>query len=452
MAGTIRISSELEAKPFLQGVDNMVGALDELTDEIKDTAKQGDNSIEKLTDSLKEAEKASEGFGTRIKGAGADTKRSMKEAEDGLSEFKSEANSTARESAASFDGSAESIVDSFQEIAANAFAGFGAAGAVAGLAAAAGIGIASAAIVEAEEKAKEAQQRVQDFGNAIIDTGKTTASLDRMNESLRLILANADDAPKKFKDIEKAAELMGLEASTIALAYAGNEDAIDSMLDAATKAYKPMAEYSQAMGVSVGEQGEAYVDLIQELKKVQEETELANKIEQEYLASGGAEIEAKKAAIDTINQAYDDAVGSVLDFKNEETGVLDVQAYIDSMTARQEALTNYQTSLANSKFTTEQKDALNEMGLEAASAWMAGYESATPEQKKQMEKFLTESAKDTSGVAKGEIDKAFKKPIEAKVEVKADMEMAQKDLDNLVKARTAIIKLDFQDRYGKRVY
>jgi hypothetical protein len=30
--------------------------------------------------------------------------------------------------------------------------------------------------------------------------------------------------------------------------------------------------------------------------------------------------------------------------------------------------------------------------------------------------------------------------------------MAQRDLDNLIKARSAIIKLDFQDRYGKRVY
>lgn len=452
MAGTIRISSELEAKPFLQGVDNMVEALDDLTDEIKDTAKDGDKAVENLTDSLKEAEKASEGLGTRIKGSGDNIKQGMDKASEGVENFREESLSTAKESAASFDGSAESIIDSFQEIAANAFIGFGAAGVVAGLAAAAGIGIASQAIVQAEEDAKEAQQRVQDFGNAIIDTGNTTASLEKINENLRLILGNADDAPKKFKDIEDAAKKTGLKASTLALAYAGNEDAINSMVKAAEAAYKPIAEQANALGVAVGEQGEAYADVVTELKKVQEETEMAQKIEQEYLASGGAEIEAKKAAIDTINQAYDDAVGSILDFKNEETGVLDVQAYIDSMTARQEALTNYQTSLANSNFTTEQKDALNEMGLEAASAWMAGYESATPEQKKQMEKFLTESAKDTSGVAKGEIDKAFKKPIEAKVEAKADTKMAQEDLDNLVKARTAIIKLDFQDRYGKRVY
>lgn len=451
MAG-INVGLDLGVKGFIQGTKDVEEALDDVSDALEATAKEGDDGLEKLSDKLKEAKRAADEAADAGKRMGDGYRKGAKEAENGLSEFRDEANSTAKESAASFDGSAESIVDSFQEIAANAFAGFGPAGAIAGLAAAAGIGIASAAILDAEENAKEAQTRVQEFGNAIIDTGVTSASLDRINESLKLILSNADDAPKKFKDIEKAAEKTGLKASTLALAYAGNEDAINSMVDAAEKAYKPIAEQANALGVAVGEQGEAYADIVTELKKVQEETAMAQKIEEEYLASGGAEIEAKKAAIETINTAYDKAVGSILDFKNEETGVLDVQAYIDAMTARQEALTNYQTSLANSKFTTEQKDALNEMGLEAASAWMAGYESATPEQKKQMEKFLTESAKDTSGVAKSEIDKAFKKPIEAKVEAKADTEMAQKDLDNLIKARTAVIKLDFQDRYGKRVY
>jgi len=452
MAG-INIDADIQARGFIKGVDDMADALGELQDSVEEVQKDGDKSLEKLEKSFAEVAKASRDAGDDVKkGFGGSTKEGLRDAEGGLKDFKEESVSTAKESAASFDGSAESIVDSFQEIAANAFVGFGAAGAIAGLAAAAGIGVASAAIVQAEEDSKEATARVQDFGNAIIDTGFSTASLEKINENLRLILGNADDAPKKFKDIEEAAKKTGLKASTLALAYAGNEDAIDSMVDAATAAYKPIAEGAAALGVAVGEQGEAYADVVTELKKVQEETQLAQKIEQEYLASGGAEFEAKKAAIDTINTAYDDVVGSVSDFIDKETGVLDVQAYIDSMQERADALDRYQTRLANSGFTTEQKNALNDMGAEAADAWMHGYESATPEQKKQMEKFLTESAKDTSGLAKGEIDKAFKKPIEAKLEVKADTSMAQTDLDNLIKDRTAIIRVDFQDRYGKKVY
>lgn len=451
MAG-IAVDAKIGAKDFIAGIDDMVGALEELQDSVEEVQKDGDKSLEKLETSFAEVAKASRDAGDDVKKSfGGRSKEGLKDAEGGLKDFKEESISTAKESAASFDGSAESIVDSFQEIAANAFVGFGAKGVLAGLAAAAGIGIASAAIIQAEEDTKEATARVQDFGNAIIDTGFSTASLEKINENLLLILGNADDAPKKFKDIEEAAKKTGLKASTLALAYAGNEDAINSMVDAATAAYKPIAEGAAALGVAVGEQGEAYADIVVELKKVQEETEMAQKIEQEYLASGGAEIEAKKAAIETINTAYDDAVGSILDFKNEESGVLDVQAYIDAMLARETALTNYQTSLANSTFTTEQKDALNEMGLEAASAWMAGYESATPEQKKQMEKFLTESAKDTSGVAKAEIDKAFKKPVEAKVEAVADTETAKKTLDELIKTRTAKVQINYVDKYGKPV-
>lgn len=451
MAG-INIDANLDGRNFIRGVGDITEALEDLQDEVTDVQKDGEKSLEKLESSFAEVAKASRDAGDDVKkGFGDRSKEGLKDAEGGLKDFKEESVSTAKESAASFDGSAESIVDSFQEIAANAFVGFGAAGTIAGLAAAAGIGVASAAIIQAEEDSKEATARVQDFGNAIIDTGFSTASLEKINENLRLILGNADDAPKKFKDIEEAAKKTGLKASTLALAYAGNEDAIDSMVDAATKAYKPMAEQAAAMGVAVSEEGEAYADIVTELKNVQEETEMARKIEEEYLASGGAEIEAKKAAIEGINTAYDEAAGSILDFKDEETGVLDVQAYIDSMTARQKALTNYQTSLANSQFTTEQKTALNDMGLEAASAWMAGYESATPEQKKQMEQFLTEAAKDSSGLASAEIEKAFEKPVEAKVEAVADTASAEKTLDALIKTRTAKVKIQYVDQYGKEL-
>jgi hypothetical protein len=92
------------------------------------------------------------------------------------------------------------------------------------------------------------------------------------------------------------------------------------------------------------------------------------------------------------------------------------------------------------------------MGIEASAAWMEGYKKASPAQQKEMERILTKTASESSGVASKEIEKAFKNPIEAKVEAKVDMAMAQRDLDNLIKARSAIIKLDFQDRFGKRVY
>ncbi len=87
------------------------------------------------------------------KSLGKKTKKAAEEGKSGMDDFKQEANQTARESAASFDGSAESIVDVFQEVAANAFQGFGPAGAVAGLAIAAGIGLGVKAFEDGQASA-----------------------------------------------------------------------------------------------------------------------------------------------------------------------------------------------------------------------------------------------------------------------------------------------------------
>lgn len=448
-----------DVRDFLRGTGDVEEALDDVVDSLEDVSKEGDQAAEKLADSfkdnMKEVSRAAREAGD---GIGSDLNRGTKRAKEGLGELKDEANSTAKESAASFDGSAESIVDSFQEIAANAFAGFGPAGAVAGLAAAAGIGVASAAILDAEEKAKAAKDRVGELGLAIIESGSDVAGVNAFKDALEGIITNADDAAVKVDDLRKLTKKYGDQVPSVAefaTAYAGNADAIESVteqLEAAIKAEEDKTFTTKAGADASREKQEAYQGEIDKLKGIQEEAELAAQIEEEWLAAGGAEAQAKADAIGTINAAYDDVVGSILDYKDEETGLLDTQAFIDAIKARQDQLKQYQTDLASMGLTTEQKAALDDMGIEAASAYLEGIKSGTPEQADFLKKSLTEAAKDSSGVAKKEIEKAFEKPTEAKVKAVAETEAAQKDLDNLIKARTAIIKVDFQDRNGKRVY
>jgi hypothetical protein len=275
---------------------------------------------------------------------------------------------------------------------------------------------------------------------------------------LKDIVTNSEDAVKKFDDIARASKLVGTQAENMALAYAGNEEAIQGQLDVMDELLKAAEEEADLMsenGSRFGVVSQAKIQSLQsqqsELQKIQEETQRAAEIEQAYLASGGAEIQAKAAAIETIDAAYDDAAGSILDFKNEESGVLDVQAYIDSMIAREQALADYQNAVAESGFTTEQKAALNDMGVESSAAFMQGYKTASPAQQKEMEKILTKMASDSSGQAVKAMDKAFEKPVKAKVDVSADISGAERDLQNLIKARTAIIKVDFRDRNGKPV-
>lgn len=457
MAEGIKVSAGIEAKDFIRGAGDMTDALQDVSEELKDTAKDGEISVDKLADSFdalaKEAKEAGNKTGTSLR-------KGFKEAESGAQNFKEEAMSTAKESAASFDGSAESIVDSFQEIAANAFVGFGAAGAIAGLAAAAGIGVVSKSILDAEERAKEAQARVEELGQAMIEAGDSSERpLQAVVDQLQGIISNSEDAVKKFKDIQRAADFVGNSAEDLALAYAGQSDALEGQLevidDLIAKEQEQVDKQAEN-GSRFAVIGEAKVGTLkqqqEELKKVQEETEAAAAIEEAYLAAGGAEAQAKADAITGINDAYDDVVGSVTDFLIEETGILDVEAYLAAIDARKKALEDYQTALAESGLSTDQKEALNAMGTEAAAAWLAGYQSATPEQQRKLKQSLTEASKDNSGVVRGTIEKAFEKPIEAQVKAKAYTQAAQEDLDNLIKARTAVIRVDFQDRYGKKVY
>ena len=448
-----------DVRDFLRGTGDVEEALDDVVDSLEDVSKEGDQAAEKLADSfkdnMKEVSRAAREAGD---GIGTDLRKGTKQAEGGMKDLKEESLSTAKESAASFDGSAESIIDSFQEIAANAFIGFGPAGVAAGLAAAAGIGVASAAILDAEENAKAAKERVGEFGLAIIESGADVAGVNAFKDALEGIITNAEDATVKVDDLRKLTKKYGDQVPSVAefaTAYAGNADAIESVteqLEAAIKAEEEKTFKTKAGADASYSKQEAYQGEIDKLKGIQEEAELAAQIEEEWLAAGGAEAQAKADAIGTINAAYDDVVGSILDFKDEETGLLDTQAFIDAIQARKDELASYQSDLASMGLTTEQKAALDDMGIEAASAYLQGIKSGTPEQAKFLKDSLTEAAKDSSGVAKKEIEKAFEKPTEAKVNAVANTEMAQKDLDNLIKARTAVIKVDFQDRNGKRVY
>ena len=455
MAKGISINFLADVRDFLKGTKNVEDGLDDVADSLDDVAKEGEQSTEKLEDGFKELAKAAKRSGDDI---GDNMRQGFKRAESGAQEFRDEANSTAKESAASFDGSAESIVDSFQEIAANAFAGFGAAGAIAGLAAAAGIGVASAAILDAEEKAKAAKERVAELGIAFIESGADVAQVEAFNEELQKIVTNADDAAVKVDDLRKFTEKYGDAVPSVAefaQAYAGNADAIEQVteqLEASIKAEKEKNYTTKQGAEQSSKRQDAYQGEIDKLQDIQKQTELAAQIEKDYLASGGAETRAKADAISLINDAYDEAVYAVDNFKNAETGIYDLEAYAQSIRDRAQLLQDYQTSLADSGLTTEQKTALNEMGVEQANAILQGLKdpAVSQETKDTIKNGLKTASQEGSGVATKELETAFKKPIDATVKVKADTSVAQTDLDNLIKARTAVIKVEFQDRNGKK--
>jgi hypothetical protein len=460
MAGTIKISSDLDARGFLKGTSNMEEALEDVSKELDKTGKDGVKDVDKLENKFSDAAKAAKDAGTDIrKGLGDGTKKGAKEAEAATEVYKKEAIANVSEVTSSFTGSWESAADAIQGTLGGVVADLGPIGAVAGAAGAIGIGLMTQGLIQAEEAAQKSKERVAELGQAMIDSGtEGEIPLEKVNERLADIITNSDEAVKKFLDIEKAVDKVGGSAEDLAVAYAGNEKALENQLEIIQDLIDEQNE--QALNAVDNGARETTVqnekiELLQaqqtELQGIQKEIQDAAAVEQAWLSAGGAEFQAKSEAIGIIDAAYDEAASSISDFKDEESGIIDVQAYIDSMAARQKALQDYQAAVAESGFSTEQKQALNDMGVEAAADFMAGYKQASPAQQKEMQTILTNMASESSGVAVKEMEKAFEKPVEAKVEAKVDMKMAQQDLDNLIKARTAVIKLDFRDRNGKKI-
>lgn len=139
------------ARDFIRGTDQAEKSLDKFGDSLDQVARDGDLAADKLERSFRDAARDVNQSADKIK----------RDAGDSLNEIGEEAGQTARETAASFDGSFESIIDGFQEVAAQAFAGLGKVGAAAGLAAAGAIGL----IVAAYGKAQEAQEKLNETAN-----------------------------------------------------------------------------------------------------------------------------------------------------------------------------------------------------------------------------------------------------------------------------------------------
>lgn len=177
----------------------------------------------------KESKSAGDGVSTAMR-HGTD------DATEGVQEFGRESESTAKETAASFDGSAQSITGAFQEVAANAFSGFGPAGAVAGLAAAAGIGIVTARMEQAKEKAAEAAQEIADITGQLIELGKRDLDVQSVSDAIEQAASTSEDGKVALQEWAKQATEAGIDFTDYAQGLAGDSDAIERSYSEITKA------------------------------------------------------------------------------------------------------------------------------------------------------------------------------------------------------------------------
>lgn len=394
-------------KDGAKGAERSVkGIGDKLGDSVKDGQKEASQATKKLEANFKEladaGKKADPG-----KDLGTSVKKGTDDAKEGLGEFKDEANSTAREAAASFDGSAESIGDAFQEVAANAFAGFGPAGAAAGLLIAAGLGTVFAKIQEGSDNTEAFKEKVSELGQEFIDAGGVgEASLDFVIDKLKQLATEADPAVTNLEQLQEAVEGAGngKNFEDIARAVAGAGANVDDLLKKQKDYLDELEEEAQtsdqtATGVYRDnlKKAQAQQLVVEELEKAKTAADAAKAGEEAYAASGGPALQAKADLISNLNDAYDEAAGGAEDFIDKESGIFDVQGFIDSMAQREQALRDYQETLATAALTPEAKAFISSQGVDSAATFMAGYKTATPAQQADLNRIWSEAGKTSSG-------------------------------------------------------
>ncbi len=247
MAKGINIAIGADTRAYADAVKKgMIDPTQEAAEALADLGKDGARDLGKLEGEMRDAQRATEkttdeveDLKKRLKDVGDEAKRSVgdktrkatDDASEGMEELKDEGTGTAKEVAASFDGSMESIAGGFQEVAANAFSGFGPAGAAAGIAAAAGLGLVMAAFTEQQEAADELKERITSAYRTAIEEGQSYLSEAQIIEAALDIL-QSDRAEKLRENAEK----LGVAFNTVLRAEAGDYEALEEVIAAAEKA------------------------------------------------------------------------------------------------------------------------------------------------------------------------------------------------------------------------
>lgn len=234
MSAGINIEFVSDVRKFLGGTSDVEGALGKVSDALDEVAKDAQKSGDKAAESMSEAgkdmarstetatEKMEKSFSEVAaaakasgKAAGDDlgehVKRGAKDADEGVSALKENTASNAKEMGASFQD-VGSAIDGLQGLAAEALEGFGPAGIAAGVAVAAGIGVATQALQQAADKAN----KLTEDATALADT-MADPDLSQRASDLR---DRFDEVAKSVSDVRSIWEVWQPRAITNAEDFA----------------------------------------------------------------------------------------------------------------------------------------------------------------------------------------------------------------------------------------
>lgn len=490
MARKYEIGIGADTDGFEKSVQNgIVDPLEDAADAFDDLEKAAKNAdldkeLDKaadhtnvLSDELDDTRDKLKKLGYAARDAGDDTRRGMDRAEDGVKEFGDEANSTAKEAAASFDGSAESIIDAFQEVAANAFAGFGPAGALAGLAIAAGIGIAVQEFQKAEEAAEELRMKAVELAQDASDAGVSfedwATGSERVVERIRELeeLKSTDwrwfweDDPSQLEEWTGALKAIGRPASEVSKILESSTDAVDEYRDGLKRSQDALYDEIQlrrqtaditneaenAKTQALVDEYDAHSEILQALDdeiKLRGEGEAAAT----RMADAGVDaalrmVEAEEARVDamesvqsSVTDAYDTLRDKALEYATAENGALDINRWLEYTQEHAAAVETYRANIETIKLTPAQWQNLLEMPEEQRMQWVAQFAALPETARTPFAAALNDVGSSGGDEAAVAFDQSFDP--DADVTVQVDTQEASADLQALAsKKREATIKV-----------
>lgn len=438
---------------------------------------KGQKATQELEDELDDTRSALKRLGFAAKDAGDSTRQGMDRAEEGVEELGNEAQSTAKEAAASFDGSAESIIDAFQEVAANAFAGFGPAGALAGLALAAGIGIAVGEFQKAEEAAEELRQKALEIATAAQDAGVSTdawaSGAERMVERIRELeeLKSTDwrwfweDDPSQLEEWTTALKQMGRPAAEVSDVLGSSTEAVEDYRAALKKSQDALYDEIQlrrqtaditneaetAKTEALVREYEAHGDVLkyldEEITLRGDAAESAERQSQVGIDAAMRMVEAEEARAEAMNSvqesvtnAYDSLRDKAVEYATAENGALDINRWLEYTQEHAAAVATYQANIERIRLSPAQWQNLLEMPEDQRMQWVSQFAALPESARAPFAAALNDVGSSGGDEAAVAFDQSFDP--DADVTVDVDTSGASKDLTNLAtKKRTAEIKV-----------
>lgn len=422
----IQINFLSNVRDLVRGTSNVEDALGDVSDALDDVAADSQRSARKMAASQKDAARDIDQSNERLERSfkeladsskrstsqvgddlARNTRRSTEQAGESVKEFGNEAKQNISETFSSFRGDVTDFGQIVQDTLGGLASGLeGIPGIAAVAAGAAGIGLLLGALQNGQVESEQFRAEVGELAGDLIDAGNTgSRSIDQIVAKLRDLATNGDDAGVTLDKLAKLGDRTGDSVRDIAAAYTGNSKALrDHIKENTEYAQLLQSQLSKINANNDAERATAgpLTDKITALQSLNDvyrtaaaRAEAAEKAAQEYADSGAAQLAAKAEQIKNIDQAYDDAAGAASDYVNAETGIFDVQKYIDAMTAKAAALDQYKTNFTKAALTLspEAQAFIQSQGEESAAQFTAAYVAAGPDQQAQLNAVWTTAGK-----------------------------------------------------------